>query len=73
MDSVYRLRPGKITTTGLTDIDFSRVKFISIMLLESQSAIMQSCRVSDYRDLLLKIRPDYSIKIVTEVEADSLK
>ena len=66
---IYHVKPGGITTVGLVNIDFDKIKFITIVLVESGINIIQSGKVGSYKDLCIKIRGDHSPKGISEQEA----
>jgi hypothetical protein len=70
---VYYVKPGRITTIGLRDVDFKNIHFISIASVDSKKAITTSGHIKNYKDIRIKIRPDLSQKGITEKEAEQLK
>jgi len=54
--------------TGLKDIDFDHIKFISIIKADGGS-VMNKLKVNNYESLRIKIRDDLSVKLLSEKES----
>ena len=66
------VKPGRISTTGLQDIDFGKYKFVSIMKADG-GIVMNKLKLKDYESLRIKVRPDLSVKMMAENESKQLK
>ena len=59
--------------TGLKDVDFDHVKFISIIRADG-GAVMNRLRVKDYESMRIKIRADdMSVKMLAKEESNQLR
>ena len=58
--------------TGLKDVDFDHVKFISIIKADG-GAVMNRMRVKNYESMRIKIREDLSVKMIAKEESNQLK
>ena len=57
---------------GLQDVDFDKIKFMTIIADNTQT-IIKSHKISEYAHIRLKIQPDLSIKVMEKAEAENLK
>jgi hypothetical protein len=68
----YHLKPGRITMRSLKDVDFDQVRYISIIKVDG-GALMNKFEIRDYASLRLKIREDFSIKLMAKEESKQLR
>ena len=71
VNCVYTLKAGRISTVGLQDIDFTKIKFMTI--IANGKSIMDSGRISNSDHIRIKIRPDLGVKCMSKQEATNLK
>ena len=68
----YHLKPGRVTMRGLKDVDFDQVRYISIIKVDG-GAVMNKLQIRDYDSLRLKIREDFSPKLLAKEESKQLR
>ena len=58
----YSLKPRRMTVVGLQDVDFGKIRFITISV--NGKNIMESGKVTEEEHLRIKIQPDLGMKYI---------
>ena len=72
------MNPGRVTIVGLEDVDFDKVKFMTMVSYDPKEptvkgkVIVTSANISKNADIRLKIRPDLSLKPINDHESKIL-
>ena len=62
VECAYTVRPGKITGTGLADLDFDKIKFITIFA--DGKIILESGKVSEKEIPCFRIHPNLEVSYI---------
>jgi hypothetical protein len=66
------VKPGGTTNVGLDNVDFNKIKFMTIVSADEGFPVQKSGKVSGYKDLMIKVGRDLSSTVINSDEAKNL-